>query len=174
MRLRRLVIVSFAQRITGKMARDPQPASDLFTQIDISAASQGDASSKVHGHAGHQTQLLHQILAALDRNNELLEEVVAHSTASQRQRADELRHWRKANPGLADACKQASEALARVQAEFLHNLTQEIQDNAEAMQDGEFVFNEFVDRFGPRLAHLNGVLQMLSQLSHAPQPAQDD
>ena len=27
--------------------------------------------------------------------------------------------------------------------------------------------NEFVDRFGPRLAHLNGVLQVLSQLSSA-------
>jgi hypothetical protein len=24
---------------------------------------------------------------------------------------------------------------------------------------------EFVDRYGPRLAHLNGVLQMLAQLS---------
>jgi len=25
--------------------------------------------------------------------------------------------------------------------------------------------NEFVDRFGPRLAHLNGVIQVLAQLS---------
>jgi hypothetical protein len=25
-------------------------------------------------------------------------------------------------------------------------------------------FNEFVDRVGPRLAHLNGVLQVLAQL----------
>jgi len=33
--------------------------------------------------------------------------------------------------------------------------------------DGEFMLNEFVDRFGPRLAHLNGVLQVLSQLSYA-------
>ena len=33
------------------------------------------------------------------------------------------------------------------------------------MMDGEFMLNEFVDRFGPRLAHLNGVLQVLSQLS---------
>ena len=35
----------------------------------------------------------------------------------------------------------------------------------EALLDGEFMLNEFVDRFGPRLAHLNGVLQVLSQLS---------
>jgi len=27
------------------------------------------------------------------------------------------------------------------------------------------MLNEFVDRFGPRLAHLNGLLQILSQLS---------
>ena len=27
------------------------------------------------------------------------------------------------------------------------------------------MLNEFVDRFGPRLAHLNGLLQVLSQLS---------
>jgi len=37
--------------------------------------------------------------------------------------------------------------------------------------DGEFMLNEFVDRFGPRLAHLNGVLQVLSQLSAAPDSA---
>jgi hypothetical protein len=27
------------------------------------------------------------------------------------------------------------------------------------------MLNEFVDRFGPRIAHLNGLLQVLSQLS---------
>jgi hypothetical protein len=32
--------------------------------------------------------------------------------------------------------------------------------------DGEFMFNEFVDRHGPRLAHLNGVLQVLAQLGN--------
>ena len=43
-------------------------------------------------------------------------------------------------------------------------------DNYESMMDGEFVLNEFVDRFGPRLAHLNGVLQLLAQLSSVPNP----
>ena len=42
----------------------------------------------------------------------------------------------------------------------------------ENMLDGPFVMNEFVDRYGPRLAHLNGVLQLLSQLSSVPQHAQ--
>ena len=34
----------------------------------------------------------------------------------------------------------------------------------ENLLEGEFMMNEFVDRFGPRLAHLNGVLQVLAQL----------
>ena len=35
---------------------------------------------------------------------------------------------------------------------------------------GEFMLNEFVDRFGPRMAHLNGLLQVLSQLSSVASP----
>ncbi|NIP86444.1 MAG: hypothetical protein GTO03_13100 [Planctomycetales bacterium] len=118
--------------------------------------------------------MLHQILAALDRNNDLLEELVANAGASQRQRAEELKNWRSANPGLAESCKEAVEALARVQAEFLRHLTSEIEENASDMEDGEFVFNEFIDRYGPRLAHLNGVLQMLSQLSHSSAEGRQD
>jgi hypothetical protein len=50
----------------------------------------------------------------------------------------------------------------------LENLTDEVADNEECLLDGEFMLNEFVDRFGPRMAHLNGVLQVLSQLSFTP------
>jgi len=37
--------------------------------------------------------------------------------------------------------------------------------------EGDFMLNEFVDRFGPRLAHLNGVLQVLTQLGSNPEPS---
>jgi hypothetical protein len=46
-----------------------------------------------------------------------------------------------------------------------------VAEQQENLLDGEFVLNEFVDRFGPRLAHLNGVVQALSQLSHTPDDA---
>ncbi len=155
------------------MSRDPQQASPLFTQIDIGSQSRA-AASRSSTTDGEHTELLHQILAALDRNNDLLEELVANAGASQRQRAEELKNWRSANPGLAESCKEAVEALARVQAEFLRHLTSEIEENASDMEDGEFVFNEFIDRYGPRLAHLNGVLQMLSQLSHSSAEGRQD
>lgn len=151
------------------MSQDPQQASPLFTQFDISAGTQEDESTTHSGErASEQTELLHQILAAADRQTELLEELVASTGAAQRQRNNELNQWRRANPHLAASCRNAAEALAHVQSEFLASLTEEIEENAEDLRDGEFVFNEFVDRYGPRLAHLNGVLQMLSQLS-APQ-----
>ena len=147
----------------------------MFSQIDVSHASAG------HPRSGHKqrdtseseenTQLLRDILSAQDRQNELLEELVAQISASHRQRAVELDEWKQANPQLARSCRRAAESLGKVQTEFLGSLTEEICDNFDALYDGEFMLNEFVDRFGPRLAHLNGVLQVLTQLSSVPTQA---
>jgi hypothetical protein len=82
-----------------------------------------------------------------------------------------LGQWKQANPDLARNCRVAAEALSQVQVEFLNTMTNEINENADALMDGEFMLNEFVDRFGPRLAHLNGVLQILAQLSSTPAPS---
>ena len=47
-------------------------------------------------------------------------------------------------------------------------------DNAENFSESDYALGDFLDRFGPRLAHFNGVLQLLSQLAAPPaQPAQD-
>jgi hypothetical protein len=109
-------------------------------------------------------------LAAQDRQNALLEEMVSQMSAAQRQRNTELSQWKQANPRLANSCRAAAEALGRVQTGFLESLTDEINANYENLMDGEFMLNEFVDRFGPRMAHLNGLLQVLSQLSAMPSP----
>jgi hypothetical protein len=51
-----------------------------------------------------------------------------------------------------------------VQTQFLDAMTDEIENSQEYLLEGDYMLNEFVDRFGPRLAHLNGVLQVLAQL----------
>jgi len=149
--------------------REPQPP--MFSQIDVSHGSYSSSSqpSRVSGD-GEQIRLLREILTAQDRQNELLEELVNQLGAAQRQRATELGQWKQANPNLARSCRAAAEALSKVQTEFLAGLTSEISNNFDALLDGEFMLNEFVDRFGPRLAHLNGVLQVLTQLSSTPSP----
>lgn len=147
------------------MARDPQDLSPVF-RIDVTPGASTSASVKSGKPAeSEMTQLLKQLVEGQNRQNELLEDLVDQMSANQRQRAIELGNWRQANPILARRCRMAAEALSQVQTEFLENLTLEVKDNYENFLDGDFVLNEFVDRYGPRLAHLNGVLQVLSQLS---------
>ena len=154
------------------MARDPQDLSPVF-RIDVSQnASEPIVGKPEMNNNQELNSLLQQLVIGLERQNDLLEELVDQMGASQRQRANELGQWKEANPSLARRCRDAAEALSQVQTEFLENLTIEVSDNYENMLDGEFVMNEFVDRYGPRLAHLNGVLQLLSQLSSVPQHAQ--
>jgi hypothetical protein len=142
----------------------PRPRAPLFTQIDVSHTSYPvGPDGRADPHA-EQTELLRQLVAAQDRQNELLEVLVSHLAGAQKQRASELGQWKQANPVLARRCRAAAEALGRVQTEFLHSMTTEVNENYDALLDGEFMLNEFVDRFGPRLAHLNGLLQVLSQL----------
>ena len=149
------------------MSHEPNDLSPMF-RIDVSQTASETHLPSSNDEESPNTEiasLLHQLVLAQDRQNELMEELLEQNNAAQRQRANELNQWKEANPLLARRCRAAAEALSQVQTEFLHNLTVEINDNFESMMDGEFVLNEFVDRFGPRLAHLNGVLQLLSQLS---------
>jgi len=152
------------------MSHDPHSTSPLFTQVDITAGAQLRPRDNPVAVADEQVGLLRNILAAQDRQNELMEELVNQLGASQRQRVTELSQWKQANPELARSCRIAAEALSRVQTEFLNSMTEEINENSDSFMEGEFMLNEFVDRFGPRLAHLNGVLQVLAQLSSTPNP----
>lgn len=145
------------------MAKPDPQSSPFFTHIDVSAHANG--SKEDGGTAQEVVVLLQHLIAGQDRQNELLEDLISQTNAAQRQRANELNQWKEANPHLARRCRKAAEALSNVQTDFLNNLTEEIEDNADNFVEGEFLMNEFVDRFGPRLAHLNGVLQVLSQLS---------
>jgi chromosome segregation ATPase len=149
------------------MTMSRQSTPPLYSQVEVSPAS----PRSVHSSREETTELLRDILNAQDRTNELLEELVGVMANQHKQRQNELNQWRNAHPELAAACREAAEALSRVQIEYLNRLTDEINYSSEDMVEGEFVLNEFVDRNGPRLAHLNGVIQVLAQLSSVPNPA---
>ena len=149
------------------MTNTRRPTPPLFSQVDVTTAARPQS---VLSASSDQTELLREILAAQDRTNELLEELASTVAATQKQRASELNQWRSAHPALASACREAAEALTRVQIDYLDRMTEEINDTSDDMVDGEFMLNEFIDRYGPRLAHLNGVIQVLAQLSSVPNP----
>ncbi len=151
---------------------DKSTLPQLFSQLDVTTGSRRPTHVTAQD---EQTALLRDVLTAQDRTNELLEELVGTLTAQQQRRQEEMQRWRDSNPQLAENCREAAEVLSEVQVDFLDRLTEDVKDNGSAMAYGDFLLTEFVDRYGPRLAHLNGVIQALAQLGGCqPAPADEE
>ena len=141
-----------------------EPKYELVGSVDV-------APRTITQHADQQsefTALVRQLLVAQTRQNELLQEVVDCLSAGQRQRAAELSQWKDANPGLAKSCRVAADCLGKIQTEFISTLAFEISDNCENLQESEYFMHEFFDKYGPRIAHLNALMQTLSVLGSVP------
>lgn len=141
----------------------------LFTQVDISAGTIAPTGPTGTGDAGETNRLLRDLVALQHKQCDLLTELLGQVSLQQRQRTAELKAWKEANPELASSCRRAAESLSKVHTEFLSSLAQEAADNAEDFSDSDYALGEFIDRYGPRLAHFNGVLQLFAQLG-APLP----
>ncbi len=148
------------------MAQDPTQLSPMF-RIDVSPEpSTAAATPKSTDKEQLMLAFMRRMVALQEKQNELLDILVQHTAGLQKQRSLELQQWKDANPRLARSCRRAAEALSKIQVQFLDNLTQEVAENEESLNDADFMFSDFVDRYGPRLAHLNGVIQVLAQLGH--------
>ena len=161
------------------MPSDSAPETQFYTQVDIGADAAPGVAPVGELLAHEQIRLLRDLVSACDRQNELLQELLAQSTAQQRQRSRELSQWKKSNPWLAERCRDAAASLQSVQTSLVERIADEASETAEHLHDGEFMLQEFVDRFGPRMAHLNGLVQVLSQLAAQPtadeaEPASED
>jgi hypothetical protein len=148
------------------MAQDP--FSPIFC-IDVSADPSSAANKIKVDPAEMMLSLLQRMIAGQERQTKLLEEIAHHVGLNHKQRQSELAQWKDANPGLAKNCRVAAEMLAKVQTDFLQTITEEVYHGGESLAESEYMLTDFCDKFGPRLAHLNGVLQVLSQLSANPQ-----
>ncbi|MDO5307965.1 MAG: hypothetical protein Q4G03_00495 [Planctomycetia bacterium] len=115
------------------------------------------------------TDLVRQLIMVQSRQNDLLQEVVNQLSAAQKQRVRELAQWRRANPALAKSCKLASDCLGKLQTDMLSSLTYDLDVNYEAMQENEYMTSEFFEKYGPRIVHMNALLQTLSVLGNAPE-----
>ena len=148
----------------------------VCTQLDISAITVSPTIPVMMptADASETNRLLRDMIAVQNRSCDLLAELVNQVSLQQRQRTAELKAWKEANPTLATACRHAAESLSKVHGEFLSTIANEAYDNAESFSDSDYALGDFLDRYGPRLAHFNGVLQLLSQLgAQPPQPPVD-
>ena len=142
----------------------------LCTQLDISATmiSPVGGLPRPAADTSDTSRLLRDMIAMQQRSCELLTELINQVSLQQRQRTAELKAWKEANPELASNCRRAAESLTKVHTEFLSSIAEEACENAEGFAESEYALGDFLDRFGPRLAHFNGVMQLFSQLGAAP------
>ena len=144
----------------------------MFTQLDISANSVTSGANPALGADPNETnRLLREMIALQAKSCELLTDLVNQVSLQQRQRVAELKAWKDSNPELATSCRQAAESLAKVHTEFLATIARDAAENADDFADSEYALGEFIDRYGPRLAHFNGVLQLFAQLGAPVPPA---
>jgi exonuclease VII large subunit len=153
------------------MSHDPAHYSPVFS-IDVSADPASNPPMRPADVGAALIALTRQLIESQQRQNQLLDQilqvnkqVLQASNQANTQRQNEITQWRNAHPKLVRSCKQALETLSNVQTEFLQNLADEVADSKDALSESEYVFSEFLDRYGPRMAHLNGVLQVLNHLS---------
>ena len=150
------------------------PQSDLFGQIDVTQTTLGGAfplPSSASEYQARTLQLLTQISDAQNRQTRLLEiladrmtTLVNQSASAQQQKAMDLQKWQNENPLLTDECRDALEALSKVHIGFLETMAEELDQHKDEMLENEFAFADFVDKYGPRMIHLNSMLQFLSHL----------
>ncbi|MBU6238901.1 MAG: hypothetical protein KGQ51_13845 [Planctomycetes bacterium] len=155
------------------MSNDPSPFSPVFSiNVSADATSPQTREQRPADLASTLIALTRQLVEVQNRQNQLIEQllhvnkqVLQSANQANNQRQTEITQWRNAHPHLVRSCKSALETLSGVQTEFLQKMADEVEDSKDDLADSEYVFSDFLDRYGPRMAHLNGVLQVLSHLA---------
>lgn len=162
------------------MSSRENPSSPYWTyRMEVSPTGQGP--SPVVSNANDPVALLHLLINLQSQTLELqrqgleiqrqqLELARESAQVSREQRArqiSELERWQNGHEGVLEHCKESLGNLEQVHAALMGDLANYVSENHENLIDGEFALTDFVDRFGPRLAHLNTMLAVLRPLAAA-------
>lgn len=112
--------------------------------------------------------LQRQMLDLQRQQMELTREAAQISREQRARQGAELERWQQGHDCVLDRCRDSLGKLEQVHAALMSELTDYVSENHENLLDGEFTLTDFVDRFGPRLAHLNTMLAVLRPLAAAP------
>ncbi len=82
-----------------------------------------------------------------------------------------LARWQQEFPGLSEGCRKAMPHLERCYGQLIHDLTDRLNDEDNAL-DNDFALQEFLDRYGMRLAQLGTILNLVAPLAEAGAPGE--
>ena len=110
--------------------------------------------------------LLRQILDVQREQLEHLRASTAAHDSGSRWRAF-LARWQEAFPDLSTACRTALPILERSYGGLIAELTDHLCQNGSDALDTDFALQEFLDRYGMRLAQLGTILNLVAPLAEA-------
>jgi len=129
----------------------------------------------LHLLANLQSQTLEiqrQILEMQRQQLEISRELIQVNREQRARQGAELERWQAGHEPLLDTCRETLGKLEQVHASLMGELANYVEDNHENLLEGDFSLSDFVDRFGPRLAHLNTMLAVLRPLAAANRKAE--
>lgn len=77
-----------------------------------------------------------------------------------------LARWQEEFPGLSDNCRKALPLLERTYGRLIAEMAERLNDPDETL-DNDFTLQEFLDRYGMRLAQLGTILNLVAPLAEA-------
>ncbi|MFM7148567.1 MAG: hypothetical protein ACKO23_01875 [Gemmataceae bacterium] len=139
-------------------------------QIDVSSALPQTSAEPRTGAAGGPSEILEVLKQILETQREQLAyqraAAAAHDMTS-RWRSF-LGRWGQEFPDLSDGCKRALPHLERCYGQVIADLSERLGDDDGI--DNDFALQEFLDRYGMRLAQLGTILNLVGSLAEAGPP----
>jgi hypothetical protein len=138
-------------------------------QIDVSSALSAQPAEPPPAAlpaAPEVTDLLRQILEVQREQLAQQRAAAAAHDAGARWRGF-LARWQEEFPGLADGCRRALPQLERVYGRLITELTDKLNDADDDGVESDFALQEFLDRYGMRLAQLGTILNLVAPLAEA-------
>jgi hypothetical protein len=153
--------------------------------MEVSPTGQGPAQfipnpqdpvALLHLLANMQNQSLEiqrQTLEMQRQQLELTRELTQVNREQRQRQVTELERWQQSHEQVLDVCRESLTHLEQVHAALMGELANYVKENYDNLIDGEYALTDFVDRFGPRLAHLNTMLAVLRPLATALRKAEN-
>jgi hypothetical protein len=119
---------------------------------------------------GLQSQTLEiqkQILQNQQHQLELAREATQVAREQRARQIAELERWQQGHDQVIDQCRESLGQLEQVHSALMAELVNHVAEHHENLVEGDFALTDFVDKFGPRLAHLNTMLAVLRPLAAA-------
>ncbi len=160
-------------------SRENQSSPPWTYRMEVSPTGQGPGASAhspndpivlLHLMVNLQNQTLdalRQIVEVQRQQLDLSREMVQVSREQRARQGAELERWQTGHEHVLDACRETLGRLEQVHASLMGDMANYVEENHENLLEGDFSLSDFVDRFGPRLAHLNTMLAVLRPLAAA-------